>query len=96
MPDRPIHIAIVGGSLGGCSLALGLHLLKRQDITFDVFEAWSFSERGAGVGVHPNGQNSLRELGVDADALLERAGAFREKAAEAVVVCSCLNLVTNV
>lgn len=88
MPDQPIQIAIIGGSLGGCSLALGLNLLKRQDITFDVFEAWSFSERGAGVGVHPNGQNSLRELGLDVDALLARAGAFREKTTEAIVVCT--------
>lgn len=96
MPDQPIHIAIIGGSLGGCSLALGLHLLKRADIKFDVFEAWSFSERGAGVGVHPNGKHSLCELGVDADAILERAGAFREKAAEAVVVCSCLKTVIKI
>lgn len=86
MTDKPLHVAIIGGSLGGCSLALGLHLLARHDITFDVFEAWTFSERGAGVGVHPNGQNSLRELGLDPDALLERAGAFKERAAEAVVV----------
>ena len=86
MQDKPFRIAIIGGSLGGCSLALGLHNLKRPDIVWDVFEAWSFSERGAGVGVHPNGQNALRGMGVDADALLEAADAFKEKAAEARVV----------
>lgn len=84
----PLRVAIVGGSIGGCTLALGLR--KHPHIQFDVFERSTFRERGAGILIYPNGMNALRVLGVDADQMMKDAGAFRSAYQNAVVVSEML------
>ncbi|GME65956.1 hypothetical protein E8E13_001020 [Neofusicoccum parvum] len=60
-----IHIAIVGGGLGGLSLAIGL---QSRGIPFHIYEAAAqFSEIGAGVVF---GANAIRALGLIDAALL--------------------------
>lgn len=55
-------VAIVGGGIGGLSLALGL--LKYPHIDVHVYEsASSFGEIGAGVGLAPNAQRALELIG---------------------------------
>lgn len=60
----PNHaIMIVGGGIGGLSLALGLAL---RGIACSVFEqADQFSEIGAGLQLSPNAVRRLRELGLE-------------------------------
>lgn len=57
-----ISVAIVGGGIGGLSLALGL--LKHSQIDFQIYEAApSFGEIGAGVAIGPNAQRALKLIG---------------------------------
>ncbi|KAH6672400.1 putative salicylate hydroxylase [Halenospora varia] len=54
----PIHIAIVGGGIGGC--ILGVALSKLPHITFTIYEARSaFGEIGAGLGFGANSHNAM-------------------------------------
>jgi 2-polyprenyl-6-methoxyphenol hydroxylase-like FAD-dependent oxidoreductase len=58
-----VDIAIVGGGLGGLTLAISL---GRRAIPVEVFEQTSeLREIGAGVAIAANGTRLLRELGVD-------------------------------
>ena len=57
------RVVIVGGGIGGLSLALGL---LRRNIAVSVYErATEIREIGAGILVQPNGRNGLVALGVD-------------------------------
>ncbi|KAF2758770.1 FAD/NAD(P)-binding domain-containing protein [Pseudovirgaria hyperparasitica] len=67
---EPLRIAIVGGSIAGCTLANGL--LKYKHITFDVFESKdSFRERGAAIAMHTNALAALRCMGMEPDRILK-------------------------
>ena len=60
--SNAISVAIVGGGIGGLSLALGL--LKHEHIHVQVYEAaHTFSEIGAGVAIGPNSQRALKLIG---------------------------------
>lgn len=81
----PIRVAIVGGSIAGCSLANGL--LRSPNIDFHVFDAKpSFSERGASVGLALNARKALRALGIDVEAALKQAGAVAMKSTYCLAV----------
>ncbi|KAB8360873.1 hypothetical protein FH972_024607 [Carpinus fangiana] len=68
-----IRIAVIGGGLGGCTLANGL--LKHPHIEFDVFEGSSaFKEQGLAVGLATNAQSALKKIGSDVHQSLEAAG----------------------
>lgn len=60
MPEKQrIHVAIVGGGIGG--VVLGIALSKFQHITYTIFESRdSFGEIGAGVAFFKNGHNAMR------------------------------------
>ena len=70
---KAISIAIIGGGIGGISLALGL--LKYPHIEVQVYEAApAFGEIGAGVSLGPNAQRALEIIGPSAkEALLKTA-----------------------
>lgn len=54
-----IHVAIVGGGIGG--VVLGIALSKFQHITYTIFEArGAFGEIGAGVAFFKNGHSAMR------------------------------------
>lgn len=60
--SNPIRVAIVGGGIGGLSLALGL--LKYDHIDVQVYEAaHTFGEIGAGVAIGSNAQRALKLIG---------------------------------
>lgn len=60
--EKIIKVAIIGGGIGGLSLALGLLKLSHLDV--QVYEAAPmFSEIGAGVGLAHNAQRALELLG---------------------------------
>lgn len=61
--NRNVEVAIVGGGLGGLTLAI---TLLRRSIPVAVFEQTpELREIGAGVAIAANGTRLLRELGVD-------------------------------
>ena len=81
----PTRIAIVGGSITGCTLANGL--LQYPNVGFDIFESKSsFEERGSSVGIAPNAQSALRAMNLDPDAMLKAAGAVRTNASIVLAV----------
>lgn len=54
---KPFNVAVVGGGIGGLSLAIGL--LKHK-VNFHIYEgALAFSEIGAGVGFGPNARQAM-------------------------------------
>ncbi|KAE9375639.1 FAD/NAD(P)-binding domain-containing protein [Stipitochalara longipes BDJ] len=55
---RRIHIAIIGGGIGGLSLAIGLQ--KYPHVSFTIFESHSsYSEIGAGLGFTTNAHRAM-------------------------------------
>jgi salicylate hydroxylase len=71
---RKLRVALVGGSISGCTLANGL--LKHPHIDFHVFESRaSFTETGASVGLAANAMNSLKAIGIDVDRMRQDSGA---------------------
>lgn len=70
---KAISVAIIGGGIGGISLALGL--LKHSHIDVHVYEAApAFGEIGAGVALGPNAQRALEIIGPSAkEAVLKTA-----------------------
>ena len=64
-------VAIVGGGIGGLSLALGL--LKYPHIDVQIYEsASSFGWIGAGVAIGPNGQRALELISPAAKAAFDK------------------------
>ena len=69
-PAKDFSVAIVGGGIGGLTLAIGLH---RRGVPVRIFEsAAKFQEIGAGIACGPNAQETLMRLGVY-DSFLEIA-----------------------
>ena len=74
MVQDKIRIAIIGGSIGGCTLANGL--LQLPNVEFDVFEKQpAFNERGAGVAIAPNAVKAIEAMGLDTKQMLQNADA---------------------
>ncbi|KAM0794820.1 hypothetical protein BDR22DRAFT_814573 [Usnea florida] len=68
---NPINIAVIGGGIGGLSLALGL--LKHKHLNVQVYEAaHTFGEIGAGVAIGPNSQRALKLIGPHAYGAFEK------------------------
>jgi salicylate hydroxylase len=62
MTTKPLHVAVVGGGIGGVTTALAL---RQRGIDVQLFEqAAALTEVGAGVALAPNGVRMLRRLGV--------------------------------
>ncbi len=70
MTSNTQHIAIVGGGIGGLTLALGLARSGLKPVIYE--QAIEHSEVGAGISLAPNAMKGLRFLGVE-DAIIERA-----------------------
>lgn len=80
-----LRIAIVGGSISGCTLANGL--LHLENVTFDVFESKeSFSERGAAIAMHTNALASLKSAGLDPDRILKDGLGNKRGVLQTIVV----------
>lgn len=55
--EEPLHVAIIGGGIGGLALAIGL---IRKNVPFTLYEAApAFSTVGAGIGLGPNALNAM-------------------------------------
>lgn len=93
-------VAIVGGGIGGVSLALGL--LKYSHIDVQIYEsASSFGWIGAGVAIGPNAQRALELINPAAKAAFDKLATpnkwpSKEKNFAAYVVVSvCMYLYGN-
>lgn len=61
-PSRDFSVAIVGGGIGGLTLAIALHT---AGVPVRIFEsAPAFAEIGAGIAIGPNAQLALQRLGL--------------------------------
>ena len=66
-----VHIAIIGGGIGGLTTALAL---QQHGFQFDVFEqAPALHDVGAAIAIWPNAMRVLQRLDI-AEKILERAG----------------------
>jgi 2-polyprenyl-6-methoxyphenol hydroxylase-like FAD-dependent oxidoreductase len=66
---KSLHVLIIGGGIGGLSLAL---FLKKAGITCTIYEAYAYKgEAGSGLNIAPNGMNILAALGL-ADEIIAR------------------------
>ncbi|SJX62292.1 probable Salicylate hydroxylase [Sporisorium reilianum f. sp. reilianum] len=66
-PAKDFTVAIVGGGIGGLTLAIGLH---DRGVPVRIFESASkFSEIGAGIAVAPSAQEVLKRLSLYDDFL---------------------------
>lgn len=80
-------VAVIGGGLGGCTLANGL--LKHPNIEFDVFEgSAAFKEQGLAVGLATNAQSALAEIGSDVRESLQAAGGVATASTRIIMVGS--------
>lgn len=81
----PLRVAIIGGGLGGCTLANGL--LKHRHIEFDVFEGSStFKEQGLSVGLAHQALTSLKRIDQRLYDGLRDAGGVPMNAAQMIMV----------
>ncbi len=63
--SRPLHVAVVGGGIGGLAAAVAL---RSRGLDVTVFEqAAQLGEVGAGVQLQPNGLRVLERLGLGPD-----------------------------
>ncbi|KAI1758264.1 salicylate hydroxylase [Xylaria castorea] len=94
MAETSIRVAIIGGGLAGATLARAL--TKHDSLDVQVYEAGSFKERGAGVGIQSNALRALDQIIPSAmKMLVEQAGAVPTCAARFLMGCgpeagSCL------
>ena len=71
---KAINVAIIGGGIGGISLALGL--LKLPHVDVQVYEsAHTFSEIGAGVSIGANAARALALIGPAAKQAVEKSAS---------------------
>ena len=83
-----LHIAIIGGGLGGATLARGL--LRHPNVSFDVFEYKStFAEQGAAISLANSALKSLSLIGVHVDSLLKDIGGIPYTSVTTGVVSKC-------
>jgi salicylate hydroxylase len=62
MTDRALHIAVIGGGIGGLSAAVGL---RQAGFAVDVYEqAPELTQIGGGINMGPNAVRVLRRLGL--------------------------------
>lgn len=67
MSTSPLHVAVVGGGIGGVAAATAL---LQRGLEVRVYEqAPALTEVGAGVAIQPNGVRMLRRLGLGEDLL---------------------------
>ncbi len=72
---RMVHIAIIGGGIGGLTTALALH---QSGFEFEVFEqAPELLDVGAAIAIWPNAMRILQRLGLG-ERILEQAGVMDE------------------
>ncbi|PWY99845.1 FAD/NAD(P)-binding domain-containing protein [Testicularia cyperi] len=65
--SKDFSVAVVGGGIGGLTLAIGLY---EAGVKVTIFEsAPQFAEIGAGIAIGPNAQNALKALGLYEDFL---------------------------
>lgn len=67
MSEHPLRIAIVGGGLGGLTLALTLGKAQEEgaNIQVTIYEAAAaFAEIGAGISIGRNSVKVLEQLGL--------------------------------
>ena len=70
-----VHIAIIGGGIGGLTAALAL---QQSGLEFEVFEqAPELLDIGAAIAIWPNAMRILQQLGI-ADRIIEQAGPMNE------------------
>ena len=70
-----VHIAIIGGGIGGLTTALAL---QQSGLEFEVFEqAPELLDVGAAIAIWPNAMRLLQRLGI-ADKIIEQAGVMEE------------------
>jgi 2-polyprenyl-6-methoxyphenol hydroxylase-like FAD-dependent oxidoreductase len=70
-----VHIAIIGGGIGGLTTALAL---QQAGLHFDVFEqAPELLDVGAAIAIWPNAMRILQHLGI-AEKVIERAGVMNQ------------------
>ena len=63
LPKKQFHIAIVGGGLGGLSLAIGL---ERRGVAVQVYEgASAFTDNGAGLVFAKNSMDAMKKVSPD-------------------------------
>ena len=66
-PQKDFSVAIIGGGIGGLTLAAAL---QQASVPFRIFEsAPAFAEIGAGISIGPNAQTALQRLGLYSDFL---------------------------
>jgi FAD dependent monooxygenase len=63
VPEQHYEVAIAGGGIAGVTLAL---MLEKLNISYILLEARDTlaSDRGAGIGLQPNGLRILDQLGL--------------------------------
>lgn len=70
MPQKDFSVAIVGGGIGGLTLAIGLH---DRGVPVHIYESASkFAEIGAGIAINPAAMGALQRLNLY-DSFLEFA-----------------------
>ena len=70
-----VHIAIIGGGIGGLTTALAL---QQSGLEFEVYEqAPELLDVGAAIAIWPNAMRILQRLGL-ADKIITEAGGMRE------------------
>ncbi|KAH9478727.1 Salicylate hydroxylase [Psilocybe cubensis] len=79
MTSQKLRIAIVGGGIGGLTLAVALsHLNLDKHIQVDIYESTAkLTQVGAGITIWPRGREILKNIGVEAS-LAERLPGDQE------------------
>ena len=74
--EQTATLAIVGGGIGGLSLAIGLH---KQGVPFHIYEAaHHFGEIGAGVALHSCAQSAMKLIDTKLYEGFERHATFNK------------------
>ena len=69
--SKKLNVAVIGGGIGGLTLAIGL--LKHPHIDVQVYEgAHTFGEIGAGVAFGPNAKRAFKLIGPELEEALAK------------------------